>query len=123
MPFQAIRYNADKINGPVSKVVAPPYDVIDFEQQDALYKSSPHNVVRLILARQYDGDSPTDNRYTRAAKSLDAWLNEGVLHEDPRPALHGDNTQTPPLLDVGVRYMYLETHGFPESQADIVVCW
>ncbi len=86
LPIQAIRYNPDKINGPLASVVAPPYDVISLEDQDNLHKKSPHNVIRLILNRQYDGDGPGDNRYTRAAKTLHDWLDEQILLEDERPA-------------------------------------
>jgi uncharacterized protein (DUF1015 family) len=88
VPFRAVRYNREKINGPVDAVVAPPYDVISAEQQDALYKRSPHNVVRLILGRQYDGDSPTDNRYTRAAKTWSQWQDEEVLVSEKQPAFY-----------------------------------
>ncbi|MBE7464367.1 MAG: DUF1015 domain-containing protein [Planctomycetes bacterium] len=88
IPFCGIRYNPHKINGSLDTVVAPPYDVIDFDQQEALYRASPHNAVRLILGRQYDGDSPSDNRYTRSATTLDKWLREGVLSEDMKPAFY-----------------------------------
>jgi len=56
--------------------------VISIEDQDALYRLSPHNVIRLILGRQYDGDGPDDNRYTRASKTLSDWVTDGVLTED-----------------------------------------
>ncbi|MCZ7646843.1 MAG: DUF1015 domain-containing protein [Planctomycetota bacterium] len=88
IPFRGLRYNPTRINGPLDSVVAPPYDVIDFDQQEQLYRVSPHNCVRLILGRQYDGDGPTDNRYTRAAAFLDQWQDEGVIQEDVQPAFY-----------------------------------
>lgn len=87
-PFQAIRYNPDRVNGPLKSVVSPPYDVLSLAQQDELYKRSPHNVVRIILNRQYDGDGPDDNRYTRSARKLNTWLDAGVLAEDAHPAYY-----------------------------------
>ena len=86
-PFHGLRYNPSKV-GEVSRVIAPPYDVISAEQQEELQKRSPYNVVRLILGRQYDGDSPEDNRYTRAKKKLDQWIGEGALAEDAEPTLY-----------------------------------
>lgn len=87
-PFPALRFNPRRINGPLASVVAPPYDVISWEDQDRLHKKSPHNVIRLILSRQYDGDGPGDNRYTRAAKTLQTWLDDEVLVEDAQPAFY-----------------------------------
>ena len=54
-PFRGLLFNQDK-TGPIDQVTAPPYDVISPEQQDALYKKNPYNVVRLILEKQYPGD-------------------------------------------------------------------
>jgi len=88
IPFPAFRYNDARINGSMDDVVAPPYDVISVEDQDALYRRSPHNVVRLILGRQYDGDGPGDNRYTRSAKTLEQWMDEEVLVQDAQPSYY-----------------------------------
>ena len=49
-PFRAFRYDATRVGG-LRDVIAPPYDVISAAEQAALYDRSPHNVVRLILAR------------------------------------------------------------------------
>lgn len=87
-PFHGIRYNEAKATGSLGSVVAPPYDVISLEDQDRLYEKSPHNCIRLILNREYDGDGPKDNRYTRAAQCFEEWLNTGVLVEDLRPAYY-----------------------------------
>ena len=45
--------------GALADVVAPPYDVIDSEYQDELYKLSDYNVIRLILNR---GDDLTNGQ-------------------------------------------------------------
>jgi len=86
--FHAIRYNLGHI-GALSDVVAPPYDVIDRELQDQLYKRHPCNVVRLILNRIEPGDDDAaNNRYTRARRFFRNWLDEGVLTPDPDPAIY-----------------------------------
>jgi uncharacterized protein (DUF1015 family) len=69
-------------------VVCPPYDVISPSQQQALYDRSPYNLVRLELGHQEPDDDERDNRYTRAAATLERWRSEGVLAAEPRPALY-----------------------------------
>lgn len=85
--FRALRYDLGHV-GSLSNVIAPPYDVIDQELQDALYKKHPANVVRLILNREEPGDNETSNKYTRAARFLKNWKSEGVLQTDPDPAVY-----------------------------------
>jgi uncharacterized protein (DUF1015 family) len=82
-PFRAIRYALDD----VSAVLAPPYDVIDEREQDALYARHPHNIVRIDLNKPEPADHPTQ-RYQRAAGFLEAWLEEQVLIQDPTPSLY-----------------------------------
>ncbi len=68
-PFCGLRYNKKKVKR-ISKVVAPPYDIISEKEQKKLYAEHPNNVVRLILGKQFAKDTASDNRYTRAASSL-----------------------------------------------------
>ncbi|MDP3730177.1 MAG: DUF1015 domain-containing protein [Candidatus Omnitrophota bacterium] len=86
-PFKAIIYNRKKVKN-ISKVVAPPYDIIPPDMQDKLYRAHDNNVVRLILAKIKDNDTETDNRYTRAAADFRSWLKEGILIEDGNPAIY-----------------------------------
>ncbi len=85
--FRGFRYNLGHV-GSLSDVIAPPYDVIDSELQDELYRRHPANVVRLILNRDEPGDDDASNRYTRAARFLKNWLSEGVLQTEPDPAIY-----------------------------------
>ncbi len=85
-PFAAIRYNLDHV-GSLSDVIAPPYDVIDPQLQDQLYKQHPANVIRIILNRVEPGDTG-DERYARAAKFVEQWKSEGVLRQDDQPAYY-----------------------------------
>lgn len=86
-PFRAVRYDLAHV-GPLSDVVAPPYDVIGPELQDALYKKHPANVVRLILNREEPGDDEQHNKYARAGRFLRNWQSEGVLFTDSAPAIY-----------------------------------
>ncbi|MCC6492622.1 MAG: DUF1015 domain-containing protein [Pirellulales bacterium] len=85
--FRGIRYDLGHV-GSLSDVIAPPYDVIDPQLQDQLYKKHPANVVRLILNRDEPGDNEHSNRYTRAARFLRNWLREGVLFTEGDPAIY-----------------------------------
>ncbi len=86
-PFQGLRYNLAQV-GSLSDVVAPPYDVISPEMQDALYAKHPNNVVRLILNKQNPTDDEQDNRYTRSARTLKEWKESGVLVKEPNPSIY-----------------------------------
>jgi uncharacterized protein (DUF1015 family) len=79
--FRGFRYNLGRV-GALSDVVAPPYDVIDAQLQDALYRRSPHNVIRLILNKEEPGDNESGNRYSRASRFLRDWQQEGILTQD-----------------------------------------
>jgi uncharacterized protein (DUF1015 family) len=85
--FRAYRYDLGRV-GTLSDVVAPPYDVIDAGLQQALYAKSPYNVIRLILNQDQPNDSEADNRYTRAARCLRDWQQDGVLVQDSARGLY-----------------------------------
>ena len=87
IPFRGIYYTLGKI-GDLSRVVAPPYDVISPEAQDALYARHPENFVRLILNKETPEDHPGDNRYTRSAHLYRNWRKEGVLVRAPAPQFY-----------------------------------
>jgi len=89
-PFRALRYapTADP-----ALAIAPPYDVISPAEQQALYKRSAHNVVRVEYGVQLESDTESDSRYTRAAADLARWRAEGVLALDERPAIYGYRQQ------------------------------
>ena len=85
--FRGWRYNLERV-GRLGDVVAPPYDVIGPELQEALYEKHPCNVVRLILNRRNDTDTDGDDSYTRSADDLNRWQQEQVLVRDAGPALY-----------------------------------
>ena len=80
LPFRGLRYQGRDL----SRVTAPPYDVIDDDERDALERSDPRNAVRLILPRD---DAPTD-RYACAAAALERWRADGTLFVDAEPAFY-----------------------------------
>ncbi len=86
-PFRALRYNtSDPLS--VALVTAPPFDCISPEKRDELYRTHPHNIVRLILGRDEPGDGEEQNKYTRAADLLARWTDGGILVRDAEPTLY-----------------------------------
>lgn len=79
LPFIGTRYNPATVD--LSNVVAPPYDVINPEQREALYAKDPHNVVRVIL--NHDADP-----YTSAKKFFIKWHEEEALIKESAPAFY-----------------------------------
>ena len=86
-PFRGCRSDISQV-GDLSDVVAPPYDVINADEQQQLYKRHACNVVRLILNRQEPGDADPDERYKRAAKFLRNWQSDGILQREREEALY-----------------------------------
>lgn len=80
-PFRGIRYDLGRA-GPLADLIAPPYDVINPQQQQRLYDRSDYNAIRLELTQDEAGDDEKVNRYTRAAAALSNWLTEGILVQD-----------------------------------------
>src|SRR5689334_8879553 len=86
VPFKGVFYNTQKVE--IDRVVGPPYDVLNADEQSALYGESPFNFVRIMLNRAEAGDTESNNPYTRASRFLTEWLGSGVLVEDGEPALY-----------------------------------
>lgn len=77
--FSALVFDTAKA-GALRDLIAPPYDLVDTAQQQALYARSPFNVIRLELNRDADP-------YASAATTLDNWIRERVLVRHAPPAL------------------------------------
>jgi uncharacterized protein (DUF1015 family) len=79
-PFRGVFYNQRKVRD-LSKVIAPPYDVISKEEQEKLYRKSPYNFVRLDFNQEPDS-------YSAVAQLFQAWQDEGILERDPAAAIY-----------------------------------
>jgi uncharacterized protein (DUF1015 family) len=85
--FRGFRYDLGQV-GALSHVIAPPYDVIDRALQDQLYQQSPYNAIRLELTRDEPGDTESENKYTRAARTLKEWIGQNVIRQDTARSLY-----------------------------------
>ena len=86
-PFRGVHYNQALLKD-WPDVVSPVYDIITLPQQQELYLRSDCNFVRLEFAREMPQDTSLDNKYTRAAATLEQWLRRGVLVTDQSPAIY-----------------------------------
>ncbi|MCB1031688.1 MAG: DUF1015 domain-containing protein [Acidimicrobiales bacterium] len=80
-PFIALRYNTSRFTP--EEVTSPPYDVLSAKDREDLVARSEFNAVIVDLPLESDGEG----RYAQAGKTLDAWLNDGVLVADDTPQL------------------------------------
>ncbi|MCF7958002.1 MAG: DUF1015 domain-containing protein [Phycisphaerae bacterium] len=86
-PFKAYRYDSD-VTGNPGECIAPPYDVIDSDQQEKLYQQSPFNIVRLNKGKVNADDSQSDNVYTRANTHLRDFIEKGALKQDKSESVY-----------------------------------
>ena len=86
-PFKGLRYDTRRV-GSLSRVVTPPYDVISPEGQARYYRLHPFNFVRVVFGKAASADTPQRNRYSRAKKTLEGWIQQGVLKFDPEPSVY-----------------------------------
>jgi len=100
-PFRAWRYNPDRVA--IQSVVTQPYDKITPEMQEAYYKASPYNLVRIILGKRLPGDGPSENVYSRASADFQNWRQTGILDRDSEPSI----------------YRYSQAFVVPRSQTEV----
>jgi len=86
VPFKGILYNVSKVS--IEEVLAPPYDIIAPEYKEALYKRNPFNIVRIDYGKDMPGDNEKNNRYSRARKYLETWMQEGILIQGEKPSFY-----------------------------------
>lgn len=85
-PFKGVLYNKEKIED-FSLVITPPYDVINEKEQEEFYRSSPYNIVRLLLGKEQSGDDG-ENKYTRAGKEFEEWQQKKILKRDEKDCIY-----------------------------------
>lgn len=85
-PFRAFRYNPAVAD--FGKVLTQPYDKISPAMQEKYYAADPHNLIAIEKGRALKDDNPQGNVYTRAAASLNSWIGEHVVLQDPAPAFY-----------------------------------
>lgn len=77
-PFAAVRYNLAKVD--LSKVIVPPYDVIEADEREGFFERDPHNAIRFELTRKVSEEADAD--YAEIGETLAAWRESGILTKD-----------------------------------------
>jgi uncharacterized protein (DUF1015 family) len=85
-PFRAYRYNAALVEP--GKVLTQPYDKITPAMAEKYAAESPYNLIPIEKGKSRADDTPADNVYTRASKTLDEWIRAKVIVQDATPSLY-----------------------------------
>ncbi len=86
IPFRGIRY-AVTDSKKLTKVMAPPYDVISNQQKKELKAADLYNVIRLIIGNpSHETHSFLD--YQSAKKAFNAWQKKRILRRDGGPSIY-----------------------------------
>ncbi len=83
-PFRGERYAE---GARLSRLIAPPYDVIDSAERARYAALDADNIVHVMLPEAPPG-RPEDDRYRVAAERLTTWRRNGVLRRDAEPVLY-----------------------------------
>lgn len=131
-PFRGIIYNKDKVKD-LSRVTAPPFDVISPYEQERYYRSHPYNIIRIILGKEKAGDSDRENKYTRANRYFKEWKDKGILKKEEVPSIYVYEQEyfleerkiirrgflaLMKLEDFNSGVIFPHEQGFPKSQRD-----
>lgn len=81
-PFAGLRY---RMSADHDELTAPPYDVIDDEEREALAGRSPFNAVHLEVPVEDDQEG---DRYQRASRLLGEWREKGIIAPDDPMAVY-----------------------------------
>jgi len=71
----------------MQNLATQPYDKISPAMQARYLAASPYNLVRVILGERQPGDNETENVYTRAARTMQEWIESGVWIRDAEPGM------------------------------------
>ena len=85
-PFRAFRYNPAR--AAFDRVLTQPYDKISPAMQEKYYAADQHNLITVEKGRVSPSDSPQNNVYTRASSSLQDWIRNHIVVQDPAPAFY-----------------------------------
>ena len=80
--FKALRYNENKINN-ISEVIAPPYDVINKDQQELLYSMHENNIIKVDLNK-----TEGDKKYDEASRLFENWIENEILIEEDMESIY-----------------------------------
>ena len=119
-PFRAYRYNAARVEP--AKVLTQPYDKITPAMAEKYAAASPYNLIPVEKGKTLPEDSPANNVYTRAAKSLEEWIRARVLVQDAAPSFYAyfQEYTVPGTSERRVRKGFIATGRIEDYSAGVV---
>ena len=87
-PFSAIRYATAAGSRDISTKLAPPYDVLDEQDKQALLDPDPCNFVKVDLPFIPPKSAGPPEVYQTAHQQIEQWLADGTLVKDDQPAIY-----------------------------------
>ena len=119
-PVRAYRYNAARVEP--AKVLTQPYDKITPAMAEKYAAASPYNLIPVEKGKTLPEDSPENNVYTRAAKSLEEWIQAGVLVQDAAPSFYAyfQEYTVPGTSERRVRKGFIATGRIEDYSAGVV---
>jgi len=85
-PFRAVQYNQGK--GDVSDLIAPPYDVLDLSDKQAMLDKNSDNIVAIDLPHVPAKELGPADAYTASGSKLRALLESGTMSRADTPAIY-----------------------------------
>lgn len=82
-PFQALHYNESKID--LSKILCPPYDVIDQSLSEKLSKKNKYNSIYISYNLQHKEGKA---KYSHVSKLIRKWKSGKILLKDSKPSFY-----------------------------------
>ncbi|MDR2725772.1 MAG: DUF1015 domain-containing protein [Candidatus Adiutrix sp.] len=86
-PFNGIMFSRAELEDHGGQLVAPPYDVLNPEEQRNCLNLHPHNILHLDFNVNEADEKDKFAWHRRSAEILKKWLEEGVLERLERPAI------------------------------------
>ena len=84
--FRAYRYNPALADP--AKVLTQPYDKITPAMAEKYAAASPYNLIPVEKGAPSPTDTPSNNAYTRAAKTLEDWIRAKIIVKDAASSLY-----------------------------------
>jgi uncharacterized protein (DUF1015 family) len=119
-PFRAYRYNSALVDP--ANVLTQPYDKITPAMAEKYAAASPYNLIPIEKGKSRAGDTAVDNVYTRAAKSLEEWIQSKVIVQDAAPSLYAyfQEYTVPGTDERRVRKGFIATGRIEDYSASVV---
>src|SRR5262245_35082644 len=87
-PLRGLRYATGPGAHEISTRIAPPYDVLDIADKEALLARDQQNFVAIDLPHMPPKTAGPWPAYEAAARQMNEWLADGTLTRDPVPAVY-----------------------------------